>query len=772
MTDKDKQAKLRRAALEYHKSPIPGKFTITPSKDMANQRDLSLAYSPGVAAPCEEIAKDPTKAWDYTTRGNMVAVISNGTAVLGLGNIGALASKPVMEGKSVLFKKFANIDSVDIEIDEEDVDTLVETIARLEPSFGGINLEDFKAPECFELERRLKERMNIPVFHDDQHGTAIIVCAAVLNWIKLTGRKIEDVKLVSSGAGASAISCMNLLVRLGMRKENITATDRKGVIYKGRNPNMEQERVQFAQETEARELQEVIKGADIFLGLSAAGVLKSEWLDDFNKDPLILALANPTPEIMPEQVYEKRPDAYVATGRSDYPNQVNNVICFPFIFRGALDAGAKKITEEIKLACVKAIANLAQKEPDESVLAVYAGENLEFGKEYLIPKPFDPRLMIEIPIAVAKESMALDIADRPIKDFDAYKQKLESFTNQTSMVMRPVFAMARKEKRKIIYAEGEEKHVIQAAQVVSDEGIGYPILIGRKEVVTTRLKRLGLRLKLGEDFDLVDPEDDPRYRDYWTSYHKLMERKGVTEAGARTVTRTNATVIGSLLLSKGEGDALICGAVGSYNFHLRHVMDIIPLKEDVSTPSAMNLLLLNKGNFFICDTYVNPNPTAEEIAQMTIQASEEIHRFGIKPKVALLSHSSFGSHKDEGAMKMREVLGLLNRLAPDLEVEGEMHPDAAIDPFLRKNVFPHAALEGTANLLVMPSLEAANIAFNLLKVLGEGISVGPILLGLSKPVHILTPSVGARGVINLSAVAMAEVQAAHEGMKGQESLSF
>ncbi len=772
-TSSKKDHKLRSDALHYHKYPTPGKIAIQATKDMSNQRDLALAYSPGVAVPCEEIASDPSKARDYTSRGNLVAVISNGTAVLGLGNIGALASKPVMEGKAVLFKKFAHIDSIDIEIDEENVDAVVETIARLEPSFGGINLEDFKAPECFEIEQRLKERMNIPVFHDDQHGTAIIVGATVLNWAKLTKRKLKDIKVVTSGAGASAISCLNILVKLGVRKNNIIATDSKGVIDKSRK-NLEKQRAEFAikEDKKKKELKDVLKGADVFLGLSVGGIFDEKWLKKLNKNPLMLTLANPTPEILPEITEKHRPDAYIATGRSDYANQVNNVLCFPFIFRGALDVGATEINEDVKLACVKAISEIAQMEPDETVLSAYPGEDLEFGKNYLIPKPFDPRLMVHIPIAVAKAAMECKIAERPVKDFDAYEQELRNYVNHTNLVMQPVYSLAKKQKHKIIYSDAEEYHILQAAQIVLDEGIAEPVMVGRRSVIEKRIEKLGLRIQPDKDFEIVDPENDKRYHDYWTSYHKIMERSGVTPAGAKTVVRTNTAVIGALLLHKNEGDALICGPTGSYGFNLRHISNIIPLKDDVAKPASMNLLLLNKGNYFICDTYVNPQPCPSEIAEMTIMAAEEIALFGIKPKAALLSHSSFGSHYDEGAEKMKEAREILSRIAPDLEVDGEMHGDAAVDPAIRDIVFPNSTLEGVANLLVMPSQESANIAYNLIKSLGDGVSVGPVLMGFEKPVHILTPSIGTRGVVNLSAVAMARVQDAIDNGKSKKRLPF
>lgn len=755
---------LAQQARDYHRYPVPGKVAIVPTKDMATQHDLALAYSPGVAIPCEDIAADPSKAFDYTARGNLVAVISNGTAVLGLGNIGALASKPVMEGKAVLFKKFAGIDSIDIEIDETDIDKFVEIVASMEPTFGGINLEDIKAPECFEIERRLKERMQIPVFHDDQHGTAIIVAAAVVNWAHLTGRDLKDVKLASSGAGASALACLDMLISVGMKKENIMVTDREGVVYVGRKDGMDPYKSRFARDTKARDLNDALQGVDVFLGLSAAGILKPELLAGLNKDPLILALANPTPEIMPELAQAARPDAMIATGRSDYPNQVNNVLCFPFIFRGALDVGAKQINEDMKRAASLAIAELARREANDLVSEAYGNSSLVFGPDYFIPKPFDPRLMVLIPMAVAKAAMESGVATRPITDWEAYEQRLNSFVNRTHLIMRPVYELARQQQKKVIYAEGEEYQVLRALQVVVDEKIAHPVVVGRRAVVDQRLKRLGLRLEEGRDFTLVDPENDPRYHDYSVAYHTLMQRRGVTPSDARNVMRTNTTIIASMLLSQGEGDAMVCGVVGKYHDHLDPVIDIIGLREDVSTPAALVLLMLPKGNFFICDTHVNADPTAEQIAEMTLLASEQLRRFGIEPKIALLSHSNFGSHVyHESARKMQDALDILHRVAPDLEVEGEMHGDAAINPEIRDVIFPGSVLKGTANLLVMPNLDAANISFNLLKTIGGGVSVGPMLLGVKKPVHIVTPAIRARGIVDITAHAAATVEAQRGG---------
>lgn len=759
-----RKADLAQQARDYHRYPVPGKLAIVPTKDMATQHDLSLAYSPGVAIPCEDIAADPSKAYDYTARGNLVAVISNGTAVLGLGNIGALASKPVMEGKAVLFKKFAGIDSVDIEIDETDIDKIVEIVASLEPSFGGINLEDIKAPECFEIERRLKERMQIPVFHDDQHGTAIIVAAAVVNWAHITGRDLKDVKVATSGAGASALACCDMLVSVGVLKENIMVTDREGVIYTGRKDGMDPYKARFARDTKCRDLKDALKGVDVFLGLSAAGILKPDLLASMNERPLVLALANPTPEIMPELAQQARPDAMIATGRSDYPNQVNNVLCFPFIFRGALDVGARQINEEMKRAASFAIAELARQEANDLVSEAYGNSSLVFGPDYFIPKPFDPRLMILIPMAVAKAAMESGMATRPITDWAAYEQQLNSFVNRTHLIMRPVYELARQQQKKVIYAEGEEYQVLRALQVVVDEKIAHPVVVGRRAVVEQRLTRLGLRLEEGRDFTLVDPENDARYHAYSDEYHRLMQRRGITPGDARNAMRHNTTIIASMLLSQGEGDAMVCGVTGKYHEHLSPVLDIIGLREGVTTPAALVLLMLPKGNFFLCDTHVNPDPNADQIAEMTLLAAEQIRRFGIEPKIALLSHSNFGSHGHHpSARKMRDALDILHRVAPDLEAEGEMHGDAAINPDIRDVIFPGSTLKGTANLLVMPNLDSANISFNLLKTIGGGVSVGPLLLGVKKPVHIVTPATRARGIVDITAHAAATVEAQRGG---------
>ncbi|MBI2234270.1 MAG: NADP-dependent malic enzyme [Micavibrio aeruginosavorus] len=767
---------LRDAALEYHRLPTPGKIAIVPTKAMATQRDLSLAYSPGVAAPCEEIAADPLKALDYTSRGNLVAVISNGTAVLGLGDIGALASKPVMEGKSVLFKKFANIDSIDIEIDEKDPKKLIEIIAALEPSFGGINLEDIKAPECFEVETELRKRMKIPVFHDDQHGTAIITTAAITNWLHLKGRTFEDIKLVANGAGAAALACLNLLVQAGLPKKNIIVCDRKGVIYKGRKEQMDPYKEQYAVETNARTLAEALEGADIFLGLSAAKALNGEMVKKMGKAPLIMALANPVPEIMPEEAKAAKPDAIICTGRSDYTNQVNNVLCFPFLFRGALDVGATAINEEMKMACANAIASLARREVSPEVASVYSEEKLEFGPDYLIPKPFDPRLIVELPMAVARTAMETGVAARPIADWEAYRQKLQSYTYRTSMVMRPIFARAKQDPKRVVYCEGEEDRVLQAVQTVLDDGIAKPILIGRKEVIETRIKRLGLRMKVGKDFELVDPEYDHRYREYWTSYHEIMERRGVNPAVARTTLRTDFTVIGSLMVRKGDADAMICGTVGQYKKHLKDVVDVIGMTPGVDTPAAMNVMILSKGAFFICDTQINPTPSAAQICEVALLAAHEVARFGIKPKVALLSHSNFGTHDDESACRMRAALAEIRRRAPGLEIDGEMHADDALSETIRRNSMPNSTLEGAANLLIMPNVDAANIAFNMMKILGDGIGIGPILLGAAMPAHILTPSATARGILNMTAFACVDAQSFAADMQSghlhQRALAF
>ncbi|MDI1302205.1 MAG: NADP-dependent malic enzyme [bacterium] len=746
---------LRKAALDYHEFPEPGKISVTPTKAMVNQRDLALAYSPGVAAPCEEIERDPSLAAKYTARGNLVAVITNGTAVLGLGDIGPLASKPVMEGKGVLFKKFAGVDVFDIEINEKDPEKLVEIIASLEPTFGGINLEDIKAPECFYVEKKLRERMKIPVFHDDQHGTSIIVGAGLLNALKVVGKDIKDIRIVCSGAGAAALACLDVLTSLGARKENIFVADSKGVCYEGRT-GMDESKARFAQKTEARSLADVMPGADMFLGLSSAGVLKPEMLKDMTANPIIFALANPTPEIMPELAKEARPDAIIATGRSDYPNQVNNALCFPYIFRGALDVGATTVNEAMKIACVHAIANLAHAEQSE----FSTGSAASFGREYLIPTPLDPRLIMEIAPAVAKAAMETGVATRPIQDFAAYRQKLSEFVYNSAFIMKPVFAKAKAEPKTIVYCEGEDERVLRAVQVVVDEGLARPMLIGRPAVIEKRLEKLGLRIRAGKDFVLINQDEDPRFKQYWTYYHDLMARQGISPELAQKEVRRRATLIGSLLVHFGEADGMICGTFANYSLHLRYINRIIPKKPGVNNFAAMNLLMLENRTLFICDTYVNPDPTAEQIAEMTLQAAEAVKNFGLTPKVALLSHSSFGSEDTASAAKMRKAWRLLRDIAPELEVEGEMHGDAALDETIRSQVFPNSLLKGAANLLIMPTLDAANIAFNLLKVTsGSGVTVGPILLGTSKPVHILTPSATVRRIINMTAVTVAEAGA-------------
>ena len=767
--DQKKEA-FRQDALDYHRLPIPGKVALKPTTALATQRDLALAYSPGVAVPCEEIAEDPLKAYDYTAKGNLVAVISEGTAVLGLGSIGALASKPVMEGKSVLFKKFANIDSVDVEVDmktdikaddydpEAYISKFVNIVESLEPTYGGINLEDIRAPECFEIERRLKERMNIPVFHDDQHGTAIIVTAAFKNWIRYSGRDPKTIKLVANGAGASAISCLSLLLSAGLKKENIIVCDRNGVIYKGRNQGMDPQKEKFANDTKLRTLEEALKGADVFLGLSAAGAVKKEWVKGMGDKPLLMTLANPTPEIMPDEAREAKPDAVICTGRSDYPNQVNNVLCFPFLFRGALDVGATAINEEMKLACVDAIAELARKEVTAEVANVYSDETLEFGADYLIPKPFDPRLIVDLPIAIAKAAIDSGIAKRPITDFEAYEQKLQQFFIRSQLVMRPIYNRAKENPKRVAYCEGEEEHVLQAIQTSLDEGIVKPILIGRRAVIERRIERIGLRIRADKDFELVDPENDDRFRDYWETYHKIMERRGVTPALAQKLVRTNTSIIGALMVRKGEADSLICGTVGQYAHHTKSVIDVIGLKPGVETPAAMNGLLLDGGTYFFCDTQINPDPSIAQISEMTLLAAEEVKRFGIKPKVALLSHSNFGTGEHNGATKMRAACEDLRRRDPELEIDGEMHADAALKTAIREKIMPNANLEGEANLFIMPNLDAANIAFNMVKVLAEGISIGPLLLGAARPVHILTPSVTTRGIVNVTALACVGAQ--------------
>jgi malate dehydrogenase (oxaloacetate-decarboxylating)(NADP+) len=749
---------LREAALNYHLCPKPGKIGVHPTKPLANQNDLALAYSPGVAIPCEEIAANPADSYKYTSRANLVAVITNGTAVLGLGAIGALASKPVMEGKACLFKSFAGIDVFDIEIDELDVDKFVDTVARLEPTFGAINLEDIAAPECFEIEAKLKERMGIPVFHDDQHGTAICVNAAIFNGLRVVGKEPKDARVVCAGAGAAALACCNLLVDLGIPLENVIICDREGVIHDDREGGVDPSKERFAIKTNLRTIAEALVGADIFLGLSGPGVIDGEMIKPMAKDPLILALANPTPEILPEEAREARPDAIIATGRSDYPNQVNNVLCFPFIFRGALDVGATEINTEMKLACVRAIADMAMAETSDVVARAYAGAELTFGREYILPKPFDPRLIVEVSSAVAKAAMDSGVATRPLADLDAYREQLEGYVYRTGHVMKSVFDQAKSSPRRLVYAEGEDWRVLQAVQVVCDEGFAEPILVGREAVIDARIEKLGLRIKRGENFEICDPENDPRYRDYWEHYHDIMERRGVSPAKARAVVRTENSAIAALMLSRGEADAMLAGPVGTYRDNLKHVLDIVGLREGVKSAAALQMLVLSKGIYFMTDTNVTYDPDAREVAEMTLLAVEEVQRFGIEPKVALLSHSNFGSTAEPSAVKMREALAIILEISPDLDIEGEMHGDFALSEMARYETFPNSRLKGQANLLVMPNLDAANIAFNLVKQLASGLSVGPMLLGVAKPAHVLNSSTTVRGTVNMSALTVVDAQ--------------
>ncbi|MES9861427.1 MAG: NADP-dependent malic enzyme [Candidatus Thiodiazotropha sp. LLP2] len=744
---------LRKAALEYHRSPKPGKLEIKSTKPMANQRDLALAYSPGVAAACEEIVTDPNKAADYTARGNLVAVITNGTAVLGLGAIGSLASKPVMEGKAVLFKEFADIDVFDIEVDENDPYQFIETVARLEPSFGGINLEDIKAPECFIIEEALKERMNIPVFHDDQHGTAIVVCAAILNGLKVVGKEIGEVKLVTAGGGAAALACLGLLVDLGLKQENIIVTDIAGVVYEGRTEEMDPYKAVYAVDTPLRTLEEVLDGADVFLGLSAAGVLKADWLPKMAANPLIMALANPNPEILPEEAKAVRPDAILATGRTDYPNQVNNVLCFPFLFRGALDTGATEINSAMKMACVKAIAEMAQVESSDIVRSAYGGQSLQFGPDYLIPKPFDPRLMVSVPFAVAEAAMESGVALRPIGDLEAYRARLQNRVFRTSMTMRPMFERARSDIRRVVYAEGEEERILEVAQQAVDQGIARPVLIGRRNVILSGIKALGLRLVENDDFEVVDLLENPNFERHAQVFFKHVERRGFSPKEARKYLHRNPTVLAAVMLSLGEVDAMICGTVGRYQKHLRHIEEIVGRESGVNKLSSMNALVLHTGTLFMADTYVQEDPTAEELAEIVTLCAEEVLWFGVEPKVALLSHSNFGSHESSSARKMQHTLELVRERMPDLEIEGEMHADLALSEEIRVSRFPNSRLKDSANLLVMPNQDAANISFNMLKVLGEGIAIGPILIGTAKSAHIVTPSITVRGLLNMTALA-------------------
>ena len=751
---------LRLAALEYHQIPRPGKISVAPSKQLLNQRDLALAYTPGVAAPCEEIVLDPANAYKYTARGNLVAVITNGTAVLGLGNIGPLAAKPVMEGKAVLFKKFAGIDVFDIEINESDPDKLVAIIASLEPTFGGVNLEDIKAPECFYIERQLREKMKIPVFHDDQHGTAIIVGAAIINGVKVCGKKLSECKMVVSGAGAAALACLELIVDLGFPIENITVTDLAGVVYLGRTELMDPDKARYAQDTPLRTLAEVMPGADIFLGLSAGGVLKPDMVRAMAPKPLILALANPTPEILPEEVHAVRDDVVMATGRSDYPNQVNNVLCFPYIFRGALDCGATTITREMEIAVVHAIAALAHAEQSDIVATTYGIDNMSFGPEYLIPMPFDPRLLTHIAPAVARAAFESGVATRPIADLAAYAQSLQQFVYRSGTFMKPLFQIAKNapaERKRIVYAEGEDERVLRAVQVVVDEHLARPILVGRPAVLEQRIEKFGLRLKLGEHFDIINPDHDDRYRDYWQTYYEMGMRKGVTQEWAKLEMRRRHSLIGAMMIHKGDADGMICGTFGTTALHLHYIDQVLGMRAGAKVYAAMNFLILPERQLAIVDTHVNEDPSAEQLAEITILAAEEMSRFGILPRAALLSHSNFGSANSASAKKMRAALALIQQQAPELEVDGEMHGDAALDTKLREKSMPHSTLKGDANLLVMPDINSANISYNLLKTAaGSGIAIGPVLLGCAKPVHILTPSSTVRRIVNMTALCVVD----------------
>ena len=766
-TQNDQAANLRQAALEYHEFPRPGKIAVSPTKQLTNQRDLALAYTPGVASACLEIVADPANAFKYTSRGNLVGVITNGSAVLGLGNIGPLASKPVMEGKAVLFKKFAGIDVFDIELNQNDPDKLVEAIAALEPTFGGINLEDIKAPDCFYVERKLRERLKIPVFHDDQHGTAIVVGAAITNGLKIVNKDIKDVKLVTSGAGAAALACLKLLVDLGMRVENIWVTDLAGVVYQGRKELMDPDKDVFAKETDARKLIDVIADADILLGLSAGGVVSQEMVKKMAPNPLVFVLANPTPEIHPAEVMEVRPDAIIATGRTDYPNQVNNVLCFPFVFRGALDVGATTITREMEIAAVNALAELARAEQSEVVASAYGTSNISFGPEYLIPKPFDPRLITIISPAVAKAAMDSGVATRPITDFSAYQAQLEQFVYHSGTIMKPLFSAAKKvpaSQKRIVFAEGEDERILRAVQVLVDEGIVVPILIGRPDVIERRIERLGLRLERNVDYTITDPAKDDRFNDYWETFYNLTKRKGVTESYAKLEVRRRSTLIAALMVSKNQADGMICGIVGNASAHLHYIDVVIGHEPDASVYAAMNALVLPSRQLFIVDTHINYDPTAQELAQITLLAAKEMRSFNIVPKVALLSHSNFGSSNQASALKMREVLAILREAAPNLEVDGEMHGDSALSDKIRMSMLKDTTLRSEANLLVMPNLDAANISYNLLKQsAGEGIAIGPILLGAAKSVHILTPSATVRRIVNLATLAVMDVQTHSKG---------
>jgi malate dehydrogenase (oxaloacetate-decarboxylating)(NADP+) len=751
--------RIRAAALEYHRYPTAGKIAVTPTKALTNQSDLSLAYSPGVAAACDEIVRDPATASLYTSRANLVAVITNGTAVLGLGNIGPLAGKPVMEGKGVLFKKFAGVDVFDIEINENDPDKLVDIIASLEPTFGGINLEDIKAPECFYVEAKLRERMKIPVFHDDQHGTAIIASAAILNGLRVVKKEISEIKLVCSGAGAAAIACLDLLVSLGLDPKHVFACDSKGVIHTGRD-NLDPSKARYAQTTEARTLAEAMLDADVFLGLSTAGVLKPEMVKTMARDPIILAMANPEPEILPEDAKAVRPDAIIGTGRSDYPNQVNNVLCFPFMFRGALDVGATTINEAMKLAAVRAIAELAHAEQSDVVSAAYGDDDLSFGPEYLIPKPFDPRLILLVAPAVAKAAMDSGVATRPIADMQRYRDRLNDFVYHTGLLMRPVFATAKKNPARIVFAEGEDERVLRAVQTIVDEGLAKPILIGRPEVVETSIVRHGLRIRAGQHFELVNPDSDPRFKEFWQDYYEMTCRKGVSVEYAKREMRRRTSLIGAMLVRRNYADGLLCGTFGKHSLHLGYIAEVIGLKPGIHNFYAMNMLILPQRTLFIGDTYVNYDPTAEQVAELARLGAEEVRRFGLTPRVALLSHSNFGSENTPTSIKMRNALAILRQAVPDLEVDGEMHGDTALSCDIRQHVFPNSTLKGQANLLIMPTIDAANIAFNLLKTAaGDGLTVGPMLLGAARPMHILTPTATVRRIINMTALLSVEAAA-------------
>ncbi|KZE32483.1 allosteric NADP-dependent malic enzyme [Crenobacter luteus] len=751
---------LRQNALDFHQFPTPGKIQVAPTKPLATQRDLALAYSPGVAAPCMAIVEDPLNAYKYTARGNLVAVISNGTAVLGLGNIGALAGKPVMEGKGVLFKKFAGIDVFDIEVNELDPDKLVDIICSLEPTFGGINLEDIKAPECFYIEKKCRERMNIPVFHDDQHGTAIVAAAAVLNSLRLTNKNIADVRVVASGAGAAAIACLDLLVALGATRENITVCDSKGVIFEGRDEKMDDSKKRYAiKDNGQRKLADAMVGADIFMGLSGPKLVTQDMVKSMADKPLILAMANPEPEILPSLVKEVRPDAIIGTGRSDYPNQVNNVLCFPFIFRGAMDVGATTINEEMKIACVRAIADLAMAEQNEVVASAYGGKELSFGPEYLIPVPFDPRLIVKIAPAVAKAAMDSGVATRPIEDFGAYVEQLSQFVYKTNLFMKPVFTAAKQNKKRVVLTEGEDERVLHATQEIVSQGLAFPVLVGRPSVIEKRIEKLGLKIKAGEDFELVNNESDPRYAEYWKEYYAIMKRRGVSQEQARRRVIGNTTLIGALMVRRGEADALICGTYGAYRQHYEIIQDVLGHNNPKKLAAAVNALMLPTGNIFIADTYVNADPSAEQLADITLMAAETVKRFGIQPKVAMLSNSSFGTINSASAQKMREALAIVQERAPELEIDGEMQGDAALNESLRLQSMPDSTLKGSANLLIMPNVEAANISYNLLRVsAADGVTIGPILMGIAKPAHIVTSISSVRRIVNMVALAAVEAQ--------------